>query len=183
MNLNINWKIEFLVLIMGPLFQNIAYLLLKLMFPNNYLVRAYHIGILSFNLLPIYPLDGGKLLNLILNWIIPYKKSLQIMIIISYIITVVMLFSAKTITINVIITYILLIILIHKEELKINFLYNKFLLERYLGNFNFKKHIIIKNYNNFYRFKLNKIRINNKIYLEKEYLERKYNNFKKKYWH
>lgn len=181
MPLNINWKVEFLVLIMGPIFQTIAYVLLTLIFKNSYLVKAYHIGILKFNLLPIYPLDGGKLMNLLLNVIFPYKRSLKIIIYISYIITICILFSSNSITLNVIITYTLLIILIRKEEIKINFQYNKFLLERYINNYSFKRKTIIKNNNNFYRFRENIIKENNTIYREKDYLIRKYNYFWKKY--
>lgn len=181
MPLNINWKKEFLVLIMGPIFQNIAYVILNVIFKRNYLVKMFHLGILKFNLLPIYPLDGGKLLSLIFNFIIPYKKSLQLTILISYIVTIFILFNYKVITINVIITYILLVYLIRKEELKIAFQYNKFLLERYLNQYNYKKSIIIKNENNFFRLKNNIIKKNGILYSENEFLKRKYNNFKKNY--
>lgn len=179
MPLNINYKKELLITIMGPIFQFIAYFILLIIFDNSYLVKAYHYGILEFNLLPIYPLDGGKLFNLLLNYFLPYKKSLKLIIIISYSITIFILFNSKMINLNVIITYILLIVLIRKEELKISFQYNKFLLERYLNNYKFKNKKIIKNYNNFYRYKENIIKVNNKLYSEKEYLREKYNNFNK----
>lgn len=180
MPLNIDYKKEFLITIMGPLFQFIAYFILLKIFNNNYLVKAYHYGILEFNLLPIYPLDGGKLCNIFLNKLIPYKKSLKFIILISYSITIIQLFSSKVITLNVIITYILLIYLIRKEEIKIPFQYNKFLLERYLNNYSFKKIKVITNYNNFYKYRENIIKIGNKLYSEKEYLREKYDNFHKK---
>ena len=180
MPLNLEYKKEFLITIMGPIFQFIAYFLLLKIFNNNHLVKAYHYGILEFNLLPIYPLDGGKLCNIFLNKLIPYKKSLKCIILISYFITIFLLFSSKRITINIIITYILLIFLIRKEEIKIPFQYNKFLLERYLNNFSFKKKKIISHYNNFYKYRENILKIGNKIYSEKEYLREKYDNFYKK---
>ena len=72
-----------------------------------------------------------------------------------------------------------LLTVIHKEELKIEYTYNKFLLERTLYNFKFKKKKIIKNINNFYRNKAHIIKEHDKYYLEKDFLEKKYKNFKK----
>ena len=179
MPLNINVYKEFIILIMGPIFQNIAYLILNLILDNN-LVLRYHIGILIFNLLPIYPLDGGKLLNLLFTNIIPYKLSYKITIIISYLMTIIILFLNRQLSINMIITYIFLIFLIKKEDNKLKNIYNKFLLERYLYNYNYSKNKIIKKENNFYRTKNNIIKIGNKYYNENEYLNKKY---QKKYWH
>ena len=60
-----NYK-EFLILLNGPLFQFLAKYILVYLFPNySETINIYHYGILLFNLLPIYPLDGGKLLNII----------------------------------------------------------------------------------------------------------------------
>lgn len=78
-----------------------------------------------------------------------------------------------------IITYLLLITMIRKEEIKINFLYNKLLLERLLYNWSFKKHKMISNPNCFYRYKENYIKVENKIWREKQFLQKKYHNFEK----
>ena len=71
------WK-EFLVLIMGPLLQiffvSIIYYS-KLNIEDYF--YSYHYMILIFNLLPIFPLDGGKMLNLILSFFISYYQSLK----------------------------------------------------------------------------------------------------------
>lgn len=180
MKLNINPIKELIILLMGPIFQIMAYLLLTLIFDKE-LVKQYHYGILIFNLLPIYPLDGGKILNIVLNNFFSYKKTYKLVIIISYLITIFIYLSNKKISINVILTYIMLIILIRKEDLKENILYQKFLLERYLYNYSYKKKKIINNINNMYRYKNNIIKENNIKYSEKEYLSKKYNNLLKKY--
>lgn len=174
MSLNINPLKELLVLIMGPVFQNLAYFILLFLFDYD-LVNKYHLGILIFNLLPIYPLDGGKLLNIFFTKILPYKTSYKLVIIVSYIMTIIILISSRIITINVIITYIFLVYIIRKEQLKTDFLYNKFLLERYLNNYNYKKIKIVNNINNLYRTKNNIINDGNKYYYEREILEKKYN--------
>lgn len=181
MPLNIPIIKEFLILIMGPIFQNIAYLFL-LVITNDYeLITRYHIGILIFNLLPIYPLDGGKLLNLFFNIIIPYKISYKTIIIISYIANIIILFSNNKLSINMILTYIVLIIIIRKESLKEDLIYNKFLLERYLYHYKYKRNKVIKNINLFYRIKNNILKKNNIYYNESDLLDKKYRYFEKKY--
>ena len=176
MDLNISIKKELLILMMGPLFQFIAYFILIIIMPTRQeLIHIYHYSILTFNLLPIYPLDGGKLLNLLLNNFISYKLSLNIINIISYL-TIICIFIFTNKTANIIIMIILLLFLVTKEKKRINYIYNKFLLERYLKNYNFRKDRIIENVDSFYRDSLHIINENNNYYLEKEYLEKLYKN-------
>ena len=56
-------KEEFMVLIMGPVFQMLGTIIFC-GFSKDFLVADYSKMILAFNLLPIYPLDGAKLLNI-----------------------------------------------------------------------------------------------------------------------
>ena len=178
--MKLNEKIirEFLVLISGPIFQFIAYFILQIIINDKELIKTYNYGILLFNLLPIYPLDGGKLLNLFLNIFIPYKKSMYIVIYISYSMILVLLLI-NSIKLNIIIMVLYLLILIVKEHKNIELKYNKFLLERYLYNYKFNKSKIINNDNNFYRDNKHIIKESNNYYLEKELLEKKYKKYKK----
>lgn len=177
MDLNISIKKELLILINGPLFQHLAYLLLLIILPTKReLITTYHYSILIFNLLPIYPLDGGKLVKLLLNKVISYKNSLKLIICLSYIVTILLFIITKK-NISIFIMISLLIILIKKEHNKIDYIYNKYLLERYLNNYNFKSNKIINNINNLYRDKIHLIYTNNKYVLEKEYLEKIYKNY------
>ena len=67
---------EFLILIFGPLFQMLAWIILCFIFPSKTeIITAYNFGILTFNLLPIYPLDGGLLFVLFFHYFFPYRKS------------------------------------------------------------------------------------------------------------
>ena len=172
--LNIKPIKEFLILVMGPLFQCFAYfILIKIMPDKEKIISIYHFGILSFNLLPIYPLDGGKLLKIVLDKFINYKDSLKLIIIISYIL-VILIFIIKIKKINIIIMTIFLLLLITKEKNKINSIYNKFILERYLNNYKFKKSRIISSKDYFYIDKSHIIKKDDKYYLEKEYLNNLY---------
>lgn len=135
---------EFIILISGPLFQFINYLIFK---DITVYFNYYNYGLFIFNMLPIYPLDGCKLFSIILNKYIPYKKTLKIMLIIS------MLFLTMFIRKDLI--YIVILLLLFKgiliEFKRINHTYNKFLLERYLYDFRFKKRRNISNINNMYK--------------------------------
>ena len=181
MDININKIKEFWILIMGPLFQTLAYLLLNLIIKDKTLIKMYHFGILSFNLLPIYPLDGGRILNLFINHLLPYKKSFKLSILISYIITILVLFSNTHFNINMIITYVLLITIIRKEQLKLSFYFYKFLLERLLKKYYFKKNTIVYKLDDYYKYKNNYIKQGKNIYSEKEYLVKKYEIITKKH--
>ena len=135
---------EFIILIMGPLFQIINYLVFKdITIYFNY----YNYGLFIFNMLPIYPLDGYKLFSIILNRYIPYKNTIRLMLIISLLCLI--LFIRKDLI------YIVILLLLLKgiigEIKKIDYTYNKFLLERYLYNFKFKKRKYIDSINNMYR--------------------------------
>ena len=75
MDLNISIKKELLILINGPLFQHLAYLILLILLPSKKdIITIYHYSILSFNLLPIYPLDGGKIIKRLLHIFLRFKK-------------------------------------------------------------------------------------------------------------
>ena len=174
MDLNISIKKELLILINGPLFQHLAYLILLVLFPTKKdLTTIYHYSILSFNLLPIYPLDGGKLLKLIFNKIITYKNSLKLIINLSYLVLLIIFIISKK-NINLLVMTCLLLIIITKEKNKIDYIYNKYLLERYLNNYNFKNKKIINNINNLYRDNTHIIKKDNNYYTEKDYLTNMY---------
>ena len=182
MNLNISQKKELIILIMGPIFQFIGYLILiNIDFFKSYyqIIKIYNYGILCFNLLPIYPLDGGRLLNIFLSLKLNYKKSLICSIINSYLIVFFMfLIFIKNYSVNLLIIILFLLYKITFEYKKINYFYEKFLLERYLKGYEFREKIIINNINNFYRNRRHLIKIGDEYYTEKKILEKKY----KKYW-
>ena len=159
MPLNINIYKEFLILIMGPVFQNIAFMILIIIFNDYDLILKLHLGLLIF------------------TCFFQYKLSYKIGIFISYLVTIVILFSNKYLSINMLLTYVFLIVIIRREDCKINIKYNKFLVERYLNNYKFKKSKVVNNDNNFYRLKSNIVKDGGRYYSEKEYLDKKYHIF------
>ena len=172
MDLNINPIKELLILLGGPLFQFLSLFLIYLFKDKKEVIIIYHYSILLFNLLPIYPLDGGRLINILFQIFISYKRSIKLSIIFSYLLLLIIILKSN-LKGNIIIMIIFLFSLIIKESKRINYLYNKFILERYLNNYNFKSSKIINNINNLYRGKKHLIKDNNIYYLEKEYLDKK----------
>ncbi|QHS22901.1 stage IV sporulation protein FB [Virgibacillus sp. MSP4-1] len=78
-----SYKEEFLVVLAGPLQHIWIHVLLTQLveielFPVYLLEYAivYNLQLLLFNLLPIYPLDGGRILLLLLSYKVPFKKVL-----------------------------------------------------------------------------------------------------------
>jgi len=159
---------EFVILIMGPLFQILFYFIFK----DNMIIKEYNYNLLFFNLLPIIPLDGSKLINIFLNKIFSFNLSHIISIIISFI-TIILVISNKGLIIYLI--FIFLIIRNVKELKEHNYLVNKFILERYLYKLKFNKIKFVKGLNLKKMKKDNKhIFYNNKYYLEDELIKIKY---------
>lgn len=144
---NIPRKEEWLVLLMGPLFQIIFYLLVSLMLNNSYLQNTfsnYNLFLLCFNLLPIYPLDGGKILLLLISYFKSYKKSFYFSLSISYIIlTLLVIYFSLSKSLFFVIVLLFLYSKIKKEKQLFPFVFQKFLIERVTYIFSFKKRKII----------------------------------------
>ena len=110
----------------------------------------YNKIILLFNLLPITPLDGSKVLLCLLENIFSYKKSLKIINLISIISIILFIIYLSFNGLN---SYLIIIFLLYKTYEKIKnhkYIFNQFLLGRYLCNRNyFKIKNIFKNRYNF----------------------------------
>ncbi len=134
---------------------------------------------LIFNILPIIPLDGSKVINLILSKYINFNLANKLTIVISFISIILFLYS-NSFDKNYSIIMIIGVLLnnIYKFYKELSFIYNRFLLERHLYKFNYKKYKMINNKDKMYKNRMHYFKFNNKIEGEKEYLDRF---FKKKY--
>ncbi|MUK86979.1 stage IV sporulation protein FB [Ornithinibacillus sp. L9] len=139
---------EALVTIAGPFQHIIIYLIVSLLpvyqvVPPSLieLILFYNTVILFFNLLPIWPLDGGKLLFLLLSSYFPYKKSYHVIIVFSMIVSVVLLIGQLVFYPFTLSTFLIMIFLFmeNRSEWKQRYyVFMRFLLQRYEGNFNHK---------------------------------------------
>jgi len=164
---------EFLVSISGIIIQLIFY-----KFTYSYIDYKYYslinYFIIIFNLIPIYPLDGSKILNILFNKMLSYKSSFLLTIIISYIFIII--FSLFLFNKNKL--FIFIFIFLYKEVNKMykerNLIFNKFLLERYLNEFNFKKEKIINEIEKMKKDYKHIFYTENKYITEKSYLKTYY---------
>lgn len=138
--INTPLKEDFLIALGGVLFQLFIYLLL--LFPlRDYIkliILKYNTSILFFNLLPIIPLDGSIIFNIILNKFFSYKKAYFIYSFFSIFCIVLYLFFNYCYSLN---NYLIIFLFIYKTmEVFKNYKYchNRFLLERYLYDYKLK---------------------------------------------
>lgn len=174
--IDIDFKTELLISISGIIMQIIYFFIINILY-KNYSIReytynlfySYHYSMLIFNLIPIYPLDGSKILNIIINKIFNFKISNFLLIIISIINMIVMIFIYKInysylMIIGVLINYL------YTYIKNINYLYNRFLLEKYLYKKKYKNKKIIKDHTKMYRNSNHIIKNNNKYIKEEDFL-------------
>ena len=166
---------------MGPLVQFIfSIILTNINFFSHYkdLITIYNYTILGFNLLPIYPLDGGKLVNILLSSKLSFKKSLSVTLIISYLTVFIfgIYFIYKDISLNIIIIVSFLLYKVGYEWKNKKYMMDKFLLERYLYKYKFKKRKEVTDFGEFMRNYNHLVKKDGKYYTEKEILSKKFNN-------
>lgn len=154
---------ELLILIMGPIFQIIF---------NCYFRSQYSNYILFINLLPIYPLDGSKILFLLFNKLTSYYNSYILIYLLSFITIVFIVFNNFNLLIILMIIYLfyhLLNNIFNLNNILISFLYERFKKHyrnksvKIINNLNFKK---------ISRCKYHFFKIKNKLVSEEEILRK-----------
>ena len=143
------FKEELLIAISGILNQFLVYLLFlilnKYAIVSNYffnILKNYNYSIILFNLIPIIPLDGSKILNIVLNKLFSFRKSYIILNIISIILLIIFIFKSN------ISLVIVILFLIYKISLNIKnkeYTFNRFILEKYLYPNDYKDIYFINN--------------------------------------
>ncbi len=170
-------KEELLILFMGPLTQIIVLGFIIVCIKNlqiQSLFIQYNLSILIFNLFPIYPLDGGRIVNLFFNKKLPFLKSFNLSIFLSCILLwLLIVISIKyKLLLNFISILCFLGVLLYKEYRNKNYYFNKFRLERFLNHYNFFNIKKIKIDREMMRDKKHLFLYNNHYMTEKEYLKK-----------
>lgn len=177
---------DLIVAISGIMTQIIYFFVIYILY-NNGIVREYiynlfliyHKSMLLFNLLPIIPLDGFKILNLILSKIFNFNLSNSLSVLVSLCTIIVFLFcDLYEKNYSIVLVLGILMQNIYKFYNDISYIYNRFLLERYLYNINYKNKKIIDNESKMYKNKSHLFIKNGQIITEKDFLA---SFFKKKY--
>ena len=164
-------KEEFLISINGVIFQYIFFLFLKNIICYRYFSFINYF-IIIFNLLPIYPLDGSKILNVFFNIITTFKKSILLTLVVSYITIIILsliLFDINRLSIFIIYFFFKETTRLYNEK---EVIFNRFLLERNLYEFKFKFKKTIKKVDDMKKNYKHLFKINNKYVTEKYYLKK-----------
>ena len=176
---------ELLIATSGVITQYSFYLIIGILYKQGiireytyYLYTIYNSQMIFFNLLPIYPLDGGKITNLILDKYFPFYQANILTIIISLliIITLTALNIYKYSYSNIMVMLLLLTYLYNFFK-KRKYLYQRFLLERYLYHIEYPKIKVIKNIKKMFKDRTHLINIKNTYLTEQQVLS---NLFKEK---
>lgn len=176
--INTNIHKDLCIAIFGIILQSIYFYIVYILYMNGIvreyiynLFLLYHNSMLMFNLLPIIPLDGFKILNLILSKYFSFNLSNNLSVFFSLSTIIVFLFSdIFDKNYSVILVIGILMKNIYKFYNDISYIYNRFLLERYLYDINYKSKKIIDNENKMYKNKNHLFIKNGKIVMEKEFL-------------
>lgn len=140
------------------------------------LFNTYNQAIFLFNLLPIIPLDGFVILKGMLEKILTFKK---VNCVVSIISVLGIFFYVQYNYIYSLNNYMIITLLIYKTYMHIknfNYTYNRFLLERYLNVYPYKKAKQEKmiSFKNFRKETLHFFKVGNRYVHEKEILKKKF---------
>lgn len=166
---------EFLVLIMGPILQILFTYFLTFYLRDRdvlFLVSSSKI-LLIFNLLPIYPLDGGKLVFIVFSLLFSYYSALKYTFYTSFFFYFTLLFFFLFVYNSVLWLFLFftLFFRIREEERKGNYLYEKFLLERYLNHYTFHKKKVVFSLFDMRKGYFHFFSLHGKIFPEDQYLK------------
>lgn len=181
--INININRELLIAMGGILSQSIYMIIIIILYKYGFvreyiynLYTKYNNSILYFNLLPIVSLDGFKILNLTLSKIFPFDISNKLSLGISFI-TLILILIVNYYTFNYTLLLVLSVLIINIVNYykDLNYIFNKFLVERYLYNLSYSKEKIVNNKKKMYKDYRHIFKNGNKYLTEKKYLYDKYN--------
>lgn len=134
---------EIWMLFCGPFVNMICFILF--VFFKEPLLAKINIYILIFNLLPIYPLDGSKLLLLFLSYLIDYQKCMQIQIKVSLMFICILWIMTKQIGRKIILGYLFYQVILYLKNYRL--IYMETLMSDHLN----KKRIKINRRLEYYR--------------------------------
>ena len=151
----------------------IIYIFLKVGFINSYyydIFFKYNLYIILFNLIPIYPLDGYKILNSFLELFTSFKNSIYLSFFINVVCLLLFLIYLYIYRVSNYLIIVFLVVNLFNYIKEIRYIMNKFYLERIIYDLKYSGLISVKNKETMYKNRLNYIcGVNEKNYLINNY--------------
>lgn len=136
--LNVEIYKEFFISAGGILFQ-VVFEIINIIYFRNHLFSYFNIAFLKINLIPIIPFDGHKIIWCFFSKYLPFFYAKFFSLILS-ILFLVILFFYELVFIKINIVFIIFSLCFTFKEIKmINYVINRFYLERLLSEFKFLK--------------------------------------------
>lgn len=164
MLINTNSKKVLIISFGGIFIQIILYLIIYLLFKVGFIdynfykmFVSYNLYIILFNLIPIYPLDGFKILNSVLELVLSFKLSLKISIIFNFVFIILFFLYLYIFNINNYVIVIFLLCNLINYIKNIKYIINKFYLERMIYDIKYDGLISVDSKDNMYKNKYNYI--------------------------
>ena len=175
---NSSLKEEWMVLLAGPMMQMVSFFFLTFFLSADdvQILKTYHVTLLAFNWLPFYPLDGGKALQLLCSFFLPYYMSLFFTLSFSLLgLSILIFFSFWYHFYQLMFVFLIVFFKCLHSFHKRRYLLQSYLLVRYLHPRWFSRKRIVSSPYEFYFGCRNIIRINQMEWTE--------NSFLKQYFH
>lgn len=169
---------ELLVATSGVIVQYLFYLVIVILYREG-IVREYVYNLyglynnqmIFFNMLPIYPLDGSKIFSLIMDKYFPYYRANIITMMVSFVsIFIIILASVYSNSYSNVMVMFLLFTYLYKFYKNRKYIYQRFLLERYLYKIEYPSIRVINGIRNMFKNKSHVIFVKNTYIEEKEVL-------------
>lgn len=164
MLINTNSKKVLIISLGGIFIQIVLYLIIYLLFKVGFIdynfykmFVSYNLYIILFNLIPIYPLDGFKILNSVLELVLSFKLSLKISIIFNFVFIILFFLYLYIFNINNYVIVIFLLCNLINYIKNIKYIINKFYLERMIYDIKYDGLISVDSKDNMYKNKYNYI--------------------------
>lgn len=164
MLINTNSKKVLIISFGGIFIQIILYLIIYLLFKVGFIdynfykmFFKYNLYIILFNLIPIYPLDGFKILNSFFELVLSFKLSLKYSIVFNFIFIILFFLYLYIFNVNNYVIVIFLLCNLINYIKSIKYIINKFYLERIIYDIKYDGMISVNCKNNMYKNKYNYI--------------------------
>lgn len=162
MLINTNSKKVLIISLGGIFIQIVLYLIIYLLFKVGFIdynfykmFFKYNLYIILFNLIPIYPLDGFKILNSVLELVLSFKLSLKYSIVFNFIFIILFFLYLYIFNINNYVIVIFLLCNLINYIKSIKYIINKFYLERMIYDIKYDGLISVDSKDNMYKNKYN----------------------------